>query len=186
MNLNQWKKIKKSGTFTRKRHAFYSEMNQVPIFKNVGILNHDKSIENSEMVVTNGFAMSPADLLEYEENTESINENFSRTYISEDDSDKEEYSKRELIVQKIKEWSTKYNIRHSALKELMGIMNFMEPGLLPADPRTLLETPIAIVLKNIGKTLKLIDDKHNLFDNCSGKVRNMQTFQRKMNKQIFH
>lgn len=38
-------------------------------------------------------------------------------------------------------WATSFNIHHSALRELFVIWNQAIPNLLPADPRTFLNTP---------------------------------------------
>ena len=39
------------------------------------------------------------------------------------------------------EWAIKYQISHSALRELLGILNNHYDSMLPLDPRTLCKTP---------------------------------------------
>lgn len=52
----------------------------------------------------------------------------------------------------LRKWSTKHQITHMALKDLLGVMAITDIGkMLPEDPRTLLETPKEIVLTNIGE-----------------------------------
>ncbi|KAH9630328.1 hypothetical protein HF086_004461 [Spodoptera exigua] len=51
---------------------------------------------------------------------------------------------------KIRTWAIENRIPHSALNKLSNIINEFKPGTLPSDARTLLCTPVNVILKNVG------------------------------------
>lgn len=50
----------------------------------------------------------------------------------------------------LRKWAIIYQIPHWALKDLLELLNTKIEQMLPADPRTLLETPQSVELTNIG------------------------------------
>lgn len=58
--------------------------------------------------------------------------------------------KNDEFRKEIKEWALEFNITQRALKKLMNIVNKLLPNILPADPRTLLQTPVSIEVQKIG------------------------------------
>lgn len=68
---------------------------------------------------------------------------------SEDDENETEFEKNENLRLSMKKWAIKHKINHSALKDLMKIVNirldkYSNIRALPDDPRTLLKTPLSV------------------------------------------
>lgn len=57
---------------------------------------------------------------------------------------------KDLVVRsRIRRWATSFRINHMALKEMLSIWNERLPNIMPADPRTLLNTPRQIVIRTL-------------------------------------
>ena len=60
-----------------------------------------------------------------------------------------EYEKNLRFRNDLKQWAINKNISLEALKELLAVVNQRLPGVLPVDPRTLLQTKRNIIIKKI-------------------------------------
>lgn len=60
-----------------------------------------------------------------------------------------EYEKNLIFRNNLKRWAINKNISLEALKQLLAVVNQRFPGVLPVDPRTLLQTKRNIVIKKI-------------------------------------
>lgn len=60
-----------------------------------------------------------------------------------------EYEKNLIFRNNLKQWAINKNISLEALRELLAVVNHRLPGVLPVDPRTLLQTKRNVVIKKI-------------------------------------
>lgn len=60
-----------------------------------------------------------------------------------------EFNKKFDFRNNLREWAVSKNISQEALKDLLNVINQRYPGTVPVDPRTLLQTPRNIVIKEI-------------------------------------
>ena len=54
-----------------------------------------------------------------------------------------------IVYNDLQKWAISFNMSHSALRDLLKIWNNRLPGILPKDPRSLLRTPVNIILTEI-------------------------------------
>lgn len=86
----------------------------------------------------------------------------------EENDDEDKYSKNENLRASLRKWAMKYNTNHSAIKDLLTIINtrFGKKAFLPGDPRTLLKTPQTVTIA------PLLDGEywHHGLENCLKKA----------------
>lgn len=156
-----WKNRKRTGGIRRKclreykKLKEYNEKNYNAVLQS-NWLNTDQT---SEVRVADEEGSVPENMNNSEFNEEgSVSANngeFIQNFgligstLSEDESDSIDEYKNLTFRSKISQWAIRKNISHSALKDLMEIVNERIPGVLPIDPRTLLKTPKATIVKNI-------------------------------------
>ncbi|GBP52627.1 hypothetical protein EVAR_103062_1 [Eumeta japonica] len=107
----------------------------------------------------NFFLQAQQGSLEQEQEEAQVNHNyydFIPLSESEDEEEEEEefsdIEKNTTVTKKLKTWSTENNITQTALKQLLLILNEEYVStrlLLPKDPRTALQTPKEVFIKNI-------------------------------------
>lgn len=73
-------------------------------------------------------------------------------FIDYEDSDNSENNDNivESNVQLLRQWALNFNIPHTALKALLGVLHKMNIENIPNDPRILLETPRKITIEPMG------------------------------------
>lgn len=144
------KKIKRSGGFRRK------------IGKYLKRKKNEEELQNnldSDSKLSSNFLQNAGNCSTTEDTTEfAVSPSTSQNCVSEqsdsdenntnDDDDDE--SRSYCLKRDLRQWSATHAITHIALKDLFQIINNFQPGTLPKDPRTLLQSPRTIEIKKIG------------------------------------
>lgn len=168
--MNNWKKIKHSTSFRRKVSKNFKQiLNSVPSDSSTRIMRgHNLKIRSQchvKKIISTADA-SPCNVLEdvptkpyVEENAETTDEDteYNNKWLIELDDDNsviyEEtlYQKNDRLRNELRKWACDFNITQRSLKQLIGIINHRLPNILPVDPRTLLGTPITILIQQMGE-----------------------------------
>lgn len=171
MEPNRWKKFKSSGSFKRKVNDNYNKIVNPSI-----ITQNSHSSTKSSEICEDGFDKTSFSLPEAESKARHV-----RQFLHEEsgmpeelrnrplraevvyeccadedtDEDEEEYDneddKNEALSTALKNWSLEHNIKQSALRDFIKIINDRLPNVLPKDPRTLLQTTQDIPLTPLGQ-----------------------------------
>lgn len=141
------KKIKRSGGFRRKIDKYLKRSKNEEQLQN----NSDSEAKLSSDLLQNGENRSTTEATEF-----VVSPTTSQNYVSgQSDSDEnstndDDESRSNCLKRDLRQWSATHAITHIALKDLFQIINNFQPGTLPKDPRTLLQSPRTIEIKKIG------------------------------------
>lgn len=198
MDLNKWKRLKKSGSYKRKVQKTYQQMISVPSTRIIS--SQERYVEVGEgsgqnhnfqntpgvsgVSVQNVVLPTTCDLDSDDDeeyicsDSDSVQEDESDCYLTYEDNDK--------LRSNLSKWAVEYNIPHVALNSLLNILNKKLKNVLPSDGRTLLQTNKADVdiicsapgeywhyglkkcLKNIIEELSVPPDEISLNINIDG------------------
>lgn len=145
----QWKKFKKSGSYSRRLKKNFE------LFQNAGKSTDVKEKQGAVVVVSKNDQVTDLEKDTFDEN---VSHNLQLELESEADDGPLSCSsgwkiqniidREPTTTDKIRKWATSFNISQRAFKSLFEIVNFEMPGLLP---RTLLRTPANVITHQIGK-----------------------------------
>lgn len=154
MDINKWKRLKKSGSYKRKVQKTYQQMISVPSTRSIS--SQERSVEVGEGSVGNnnfqdirpGVSSGVSVLNEELNTTRDLDSDDDEVYICDDsDSVKEDesdcystYEKNIKLRSTLSKWAVEHNIPHVALNSLLKILNKELKNILPNDARTLLQT----------------------------------------------
>lgn len=140
--MDEVNKVKRSGGF-RRRVAKYRKLS----FKCSSDLNVSSATSSSETSVS----LVPS-TIDHEEGEDNV-ENLEREVADSSDSDCTE-SKADAdynFREKLRNWSIDHNIPHTAINGLLQIINQRDPGVVPKDARTLLNTEKSVDIEPCGR-----------------------------------
>lgn len=172
----KWKKVKKSGAFRRQTKKIYESL-----LSNSVHLNHSTTATSDfqEVKVPDKTVLQEDSATVSEEEQNTINFDTERQKdgeeiikrndwlielqnFEEDDSVISELEQNAEFARDLRMWAVKFNISHSALRDLFKGINKRLPGILPADPRTFLETCQTVIMTKVGSG----DYWHHGFEAC--------------------
>ncbi|XP_061716895.1 uncharacterized protein LOC133524769 [Cydia pomonella] len=138
MDLDQWKRFKKSGSYKRKVKKTYQEMLTGVSTDFLNLSGKDCIANSGEGSGQNNFSStSDGRGSDYESNNEKSSSDYESDEKEEILSD---YNKNFELRYSMKNWALNYNISHAALNSLLQIVNIRLNDVLPRDARTLLGT----------------------------------------------
>lgn len=172
--IEQFKKFKNSGTYSRRLkknlltfHSTstsqanigftYIKPNFASLHENDCKVHHSYS-EAQAIIVTEDNAtpsdLTPVDPVPEDTNTHTkVHTNMFDDYCSvSDDSDyyEDEYSRITRIRSDLRKWANLHNIKHTAINDLLAILNKTFDAKLPIDARTLMETPKNLTISTLA------------------------------------
>lgn len=159
MDINKWKRLKKSGSYKRKVQKTYQQMISLPSTKFTS--SQERSVEDGEGSgqninfqdfspgVSSGVSVQNKVLpttrdLDSDDDEEYICDHSDS--VQEDESDcYSTYEENIKLRSSLSKWGVEHNIPHVALNSLLKILNKKWKNILPYDARTLLQTNKASV-----------------------------------------
>ncbi|CAH2225546.1 jg22545, partial [Pararge aegeria aegeria] len=154
MDINKWKRLKKSGSYKRKVQKTYQQMISVPSTRFTS--SQERSVEDGEgsgrnnnfqdispgvssgVSVQNKVLPTTSDL-DSDDDEEYICDNSDSEQEDEDDC-YSTYEENNKLRSNLSKWAVEHNIPHVALNSLLKILNIKLKNILPNDARTLLQT----------------------------------------------
>lgn len=166
MSLSNWKKVKKSGAFRRKTKKNYENLLRGSISVNSATSTARNDLQEAAVFQTDNAIVSDTVVSHGVVSDEENNEIDLDTEKQEDDEDImkrndwlielqnnneddlaiSEMEKNAEFTKDLRTWAVKFNISHSALRNLFKSINKRLPDILPEDPRTLLKTSQTVIM----------------------------------------
>lgn len=154
MDINKWKRLKKSGSYKRKVQKTYQQMISVPSTRFTS--SQERSVEDGKGSgrnnnfqdispgVSSGVSVQSKVLtttcdLDSDDDEEYICDNSDS--VQDDESDcYSTYEENNKLRSTLSKWAVEHNIPHVALNSLLKILNKKLKNIFPNDARTLLQT----------------------------------------------
>lgn len=138
MDLKDWKKLKRSGSYRRKVKKRYEAMMSSNSLSSAATPSRAEMKEN---------VMGSVELYSQNFDNDTFDEDFLKGYLTQSDNESDEPDsgiKRDIEKDRFRDdiatWAVEYNITHCALNKLFKIVNKLVPHSLPTDARTLLKS----------------------------------------------
>lgn len=135
MDLNKWKRFKKSGSYKRKVKKTYKEMLTAVSTDFFNLTGEDRIANSSEGSGQDNCSTTLDGRGSDYESTKSLSD-----IESDNQEELSDYKKNLELRHSIKNWALDFNISHAALNSLLEILNMRIDNVLPKDARTLLDT----------------------------------------------